>query len=629
MNSLDEWYRTLDQLGKRPKWQKNGREIRASCPAHPATSDDGLSVTEKDGKVLAHCFSSCSYEAIRDAVGFEKPSGPPPSIRPRPKPEDEEPEPPPKPRSLPSGPPWWSPFYYTDAEGTPVLVVVRKDLGKNPETGKMRKTFRQFTPAPDAPGLWLPKGIEYSRPLYRLPKILAAPVDATIRVVEGEKCVEAALVAWPSKHVTCWSGGANDQWERTDWKPLAGRHVELLADADTASHGVMLAVAKHLNALRCEVTIALPDVVGGEDVADWLEQDDKDAVEAKIQAMLQPYGAEMHPGYERFVELSADWDNLPDDGDPPPPILERTDGKTLLYANKLNGLFGQPGGGKSWLALLALSETVIRGGRALWLDFEDRPATFRERARPLGFEPREHSDCHKWLPPTIMEDDEQQTFEASVAWVSAYENGLVVIDAATQAGCPPDGSDVEPWYRKHVDPWRQVNVGVLVIDHVPKRNEDRPRGQIGSQSKLARVDGVALFVQGRCWTRDKGGSLQLVVHKDRPGYLPAAAGETAAIAIGEHDANGLLHIRLVPPNEAVDAQPVADDLLAALVEQGGEAVGMRAYRDLVGVKNAVADAAMKLLIEDGIVEKEKRGNANHYHVTAEALDAAHEQADLL
>ena len=27
--TLDDWYRALDQLGKRPKWQKNRREIRA------------------------------------------------------------------------------------------------------------------------------------------------------------------------------------------------------------------------------------------------------------------------------------------------------------------------------------------------------------------------------------------------------------------------------------------------------------------------------------------------------------------------------------------------------------------------------------------------------------------------
>ena len=84
--------------------------------------------------------------------------------------------------------------------------------------------------------MWLPKGIEYARPLYRLPEILAAPVDATIRVVEGEKCVDAALDAWPSKHViSCWAGGMK-AWDRTDWKPLARRNVELLADGNEVGH---------------------------------------------------------------------------------------------------------------------------------------------------------------------------------------------------------------------------------------------------------------------------------------------------------------------------------------------------------------------------------------------------------
>ena len=629
--TLDDCFRALDAVGSKPQWRKNGNEIRAVCPAHPATSDDGLQITLfNDGGLRPKCYSGCARDAVLEAIGLQKQSGTRPNPQRRPPKDD----PPPEPRPLPSGAPWWKPWIYTDAEGTPVLAVVRKDLGRNLDTGKMKKTFLQFTPAPDAPGLWLPVGIELSRPLYRLPAILGAPADATIRVVEGEKCADTALAAWPSKIVTCWSGGANDQWKRTYWKPLAGRNVELLADGNEVGHAAMLGLAKHLNALRCRVTIALPDVAGGEDVADWLQQDDADAVEAKIQAMLRPYGAELHPGYERFLEITADWDNLPDDGEPPAALIERTDGKTLLYADKLNGVFGQPGGGKSWIGLQALVDTVAIGGRALWLDFEDRPATFRERARALGFEPRKQSAYHKWLPRTIMEDDEAQTFEAAVAWVSTYENGLVVIDAATQAGCPADGSEVDSWYRKHVDPWRQANVGVLVIDHVPKRTEDRPRGQIGSQGKLARVDGAALYVHGRAWTRDKPGSLKLVVHKDRPGYLPAATGETAAIVLGDPDDSGLLNIRFVPPNEAADGQPVADNLLAALAEQGGEAVGMRIYRELLGGKHSIADAAMKLLVEAGLVEKGKRGNATLYSVTADGyadldLDAPHEQGDLM
>ena len=626
--TLDDWYRALDQLGKRPKWRKNSREIRAYCPAHPATSEDGLSVEEKQGGIVWYCHSGCDGDAVREAVGFEKRRE---SQRPHSQRHPPESEEPPKPGPLPSGAPWRKPWIYTDAEGAPVLAVVRKDLGLNEKTGKMRKTFAQFTPAADKPGLWIAKGIEYGRPLYQLQQILTAPPDATIRVVEGEKCADAHKATWPEQFVTTWPGGG-PAWTRTDWKPLARRNVEMVADGNESGHSAMVDLAKHLVELDCKVKVLLPDK-DGTDVADWLEQDDPQTVEAKIQAGLTPYGVEMHPGFERFEELAADWDNLPDDEGPPPTIIERSDGKPLLYANKLNGVFGLPGGGKSWIGIIALFEVLGLGGRVLWLDFEDRPPTFRDRSRSLGQEPANHGESLKWLPPTIMEDAESQAFAAAVAWVSAYEDGLVVIDAATQAGCPADGTGVEPWYVKHVDPWREVNAGVLLIDHVPKRNEDRPEGPIGSTAKLGRVDGAALFVQGRCWTREKDGSLQLIVHKDRQGHV-GAKGDTVAIAVGKHNDKGILDIRFVPPSEAVDAQPVADALLAALVENGGEVVSMRVYRELVGGKAAVADAAMKLLVDAGHVESSKRGSSNVYLVTAEGYEMCditppHEQGGLM
>ena len=144
---------------------------------------------------------------------------------------------------------------------------------------------------------------------------------------------------------------------------------------------------------------------------------------------------------------------------------------------------------------------------------------------------------------------------------------------------------------------------------------------------------MALFITGICWTRDKSGSLKLIVHKDRPGYVPAATNEVAAIAVGEHD-NGLLNIRFVPPNEAVDAQPVADALLEALVKEDGEVDGAKAYRALVEGGNTVTDAAMKLLIEAGLVEREKQGRSHRYSVTTEGyahlgMDAPHEQGELM
>ena len=185
--TLDDCFRALDAVGSKPRWHKNGNEIRAVCPAHPATSDDGLQITLfNDGGLRPKCYSGCARDAVLEAMGLRKQSGTRPNPQRRPPKDD----PPPEPRPLPSGAPWWKPWIYTDVEGTPVFAVVRKDLAKNLETGKMKKTFRQFTPAPDAPGLWLPGGIEENRPLYRLPEILGAlrnaTVRATVRVVEGK-----------------------------------------------------------------------------------------------------------------------------------------------------------------------------------------------------------------------------------------------------------------------------------------------------------------------------------------------------------------------------------------------------------------------------------------------------------
>ena len=113
-----------------------------------------------------------------------------------------------------------------------VLAVVRFD---KPDGDK---TYAQYTPTADS-NVWIGKGIDYGRPLYRLPEILTAPDDSPVFVVEGEKCVEAAAAAWPDKRVTCWAGGAN-AWEKTDWKPLTKRTVDLLADGDKPGHAAML-----------------------------------------------------------------------------------------------------------------------------------------------------------------------------------------------------------------------------------------------------------------------------------------------------------------------------------------------------------------------------------------------------
>ena len=68
------------------------------------------------------------------------------------------------------------------------------------------------------------------RPLYGLDRLAARP-DATVLVVEGEKCADAAHAELPDLVVVSWPGGGKADG-KVDWSPLAGRKVITWADAD-------------------------------------------------------------------------------------------------------------------------------------------------------------------------------------------------------------------------------------------------------------------------------------------------------------------------------------------------------------------------------------------------------------
>lgn len=68
------------------------------------------------------------------------------------------------------------------------------------------------------------------RPLYGLDRLAAKP-EATVLLVEGEKCADAAQAELPELAVVSWPGGGKAVG-KVDWSPLAGRKVMAWADCD-------------------------------------------------------------------------------------------------------------------------------------------------------------------------------------------------------------------------------------------------------------------------------------------------------------------------------------------------------------------------------------------------------------
>ena len=304
----------------------------------------------------------------------------------------------------------------------------------------------------------------------------------------------------------------------------------------------------------------------------------------------------------------------------PTAMLTRKDGAALFYEGKLNFLFGTPGGGKSWVALHCVHEALQRGRRAIYWDHEDTPGTLNRRSKLLGMDLANSwgEDQFKYLRPGL--DGSTLAMTEAMEWVAGGDGPtLVVIDSAESAGCPSDGADVAPWLAKIVIPFLEAGCTVLVLDHVPKRKEGRPLGPIGSQHKLARVDGSALFVTGVPWTQKTDGHLVLFNHKDRHGQLPAPIGKAVARVIGTHEADNL-HMSIVAPEKEDNLEESYIPTLRALVSAGPDGVhGQKAMRELVVGRNNQRDKAIGDLVDLGFILK-TRGKKVHYSITALGLE---------
>lgn len=116
---------------------------------------------------------------------------------------------------------------------------------------------------------WIWKALPEPRPLYNLPSLAAAPADATVLLVEGEKTADAAQALFSHCAVLTWSGGANAVG-KADWSPLAGRTVTIWPDNDEPGFRAALEIASLLKSTAASIRVVLPSASLPEkwDVAD-------------------------------------------------------------------------------------------------------------------------------------------------------------------------------------------------------------------------------------------------------------------------------------------------------------------------------------------------------------------------
>ncbi|CAB4177897.1 Prim_Pol domain containing protein [uncultured Caudovirales phage] len=256
-----------------------------------------------------------------------------------------------------------------------------------------------------------------------------------------------------------------------------------------------------------------------------------------VSALLEVPASD--PGVVALPEPEPDTSWLPrvvefedEDSEPGPSVLYRTDGQCLLYAGKINAIFGESESGKTWVALEAVRQQLVQGNKVFYIDFEDSKRGIRGRLKALGV-PREHFARFKYANPDGAYNETAQ--QALLGSIRDFTPDLIVMDGVNAAmnllGLDLEkNKDATQFSQVVLRPLRLWGAAVLTIDHVTKSKDTRGNYAIGAQAKRADIDGVAISVDvSMPFGRGSNGKLSLKVTKDRPGFVRGMSQEASYI----------------------------------------------------------------------------------------------------
>lgn len=198
----------------------------------------------------------------------------------------------------------------------------------------------------------------------------------------------------------------------------------------------------------------------------------------------------------------------------------------LFYPGKINTVFGDSGGGKSWLSLWVIAEQMMRGRDAILIDYEDSATTHIGRLRQMGVSDETIAKHFIYIQPNEKWDRASQA--ALEATLEGRNPTVAVIDSFGEA-LGVDGfsanadEEVATWMRGTARYLAERGLCVVLLDHTVKsiasaRSTDFASG---TQRKRASISGAAYFLKViAAASRWADGHLQLISRKCRHGWWP-------------------------------------------------------------------------------------------------------------
>lgn len=248
---------------------------------------------------------------------------------------------------------------------------------------------------------------------------------------------------------------------------------------------------------------------------------------------------------------------LADGYEPPVPTVFALDtGIALFYKGQTNDVHGESESGKSWIAQASVAETLIAGGRALYLDFESDARSVAGRLILLGVPIAVVTDPARFVYVSPEVSPDSGASRDSYLALLGQQWDVTVLDGVTNAlmtlglnGREEDG--IAKFYALLPDRFaKRTGAAVIQVDHVTKSKDGRGRMALGSQHKLSSISGASYVVEMKeTMVRGRsGGLLEVKVAKDRIGSVRAVAGPRQADGT-QHIANIRADYQRTPEGE--------------------------------------------------------------------------------
>jgi hypothetical protein len=285
-----------------------------------------------------------------------------------------------------------------------------------------------------------------------------------------------------------------------------------------------------------------------------------------------------------------------------PQLVPVVGGLPLLYRARIHTIFGESGGGKTWVAVHAAATVLLAGGRVLWIDWEDAPVGLAQRLHALGLTDEQVGRVDYRSPSTGL-------LAGLNAGVSGEECELAVIDSWGEAmaagGIKQNDDDAVASWVRIVKKLADGGAAVLLLDHVPKAVDAPALFGIGSQRKRAAITGAAYRIDTAVEpARGKSGIFKLRVAKDR---LGARAKGSIACEVHLESLDGgdrvRIECRLTEAQEAAAKgqkfRPTIEmEKVSRFLEEAGEA-SQNKIKEAVGGNDKTRTTAIEMLVEEG------------------------------